>query len=174
MLDHVNKPITNEDFSSESIDKFGRSNLKAFLTEDARYKLKRSDYNDLKLIANDILDEKINGMVFSHQGVPHAFCLYKIENKTIKLETLYTTMNGKGNEMLLYAMKILQQSADKLSLQAGLEEGATPISIVVTENNQKMLPYFLRAARLAKIEVNIERPVLELTTGDDKTINMVI
>ncbi|WP_058520755.1 hypothetical protein [Legionella tucsonensis] len=63
--------------------------------------------------------------------------------------------------MMIYAMNILQQSSDRLSIQAGLQEGATPITIVINENNNDMLRYFLRAARLAKIEVNVERLVPE-------------
>ncbi|KTD73754.1 hypothetical protein Ltuc_1601 [Legionella tucsonensis] len=66
-----------------------------------------------------------------------------------------------GQEMMIYAMNILQQSSDRLSIQAGLQEGATPITIVINENNNDMLRYFLRAARLAKIEVNVERLVPE-------------
>lgn len=167
---YLNKPITNEDYSHESIDGFGRANLKSFFKQNERYKLKRSDYRDLDLIANDIMNENTQGIVISHQAIPHIFCLYKIENRAIKLDTLFTLMNGKGQEMMNYAMKILQQLSDRLSLQGGLEEGATPITIVINENNENMLRYFLRTAQLAKIEVNIERLAPEVLNDENLII----
>lgn len=154
---YLQKPITNEDYVYESIDEFGRANLRAILVQNDKFKFKHSDYKNLDLIANNIMNEDISGIVITHQGMPHVFCLYKIENKIVKLDTLFTLTPGKGQEMMIYAMKILKQLSDKLSIHAGLEEGSTPIAIVVNDNNDNMLCYFLRAARLAKIEVNIER-----------------
>jgi hypothetical protein len=81
-------------------------------------------------------------------------------------------MNGEGQEIMIYTMKILQQLSDRLSIQAGLEEGAIPITIVVNDNNSDMLRYFLRAAQLAKIDVNIERLESELSSQDTLTVNI--
>lgn len=159
---YLNKPISNEDYSYETVDKFGRLNLQAIFTQSNKFKLKHSDYHNLDLIAEAIMNKENQGIVINHQGIPHAFALYKIENKTVKLDTLFTLEHGKGQEMLLYALKILSKVADKLSIQAGLEEGATPITIAVNDNNDKMLTYFLRAAQLAKLQVNIERPDMRL------------
>jgi hypothetical protein len=165
---YLDKPITNEDYTHESIDRFGRASMQAIFTQNPRVKLKQSDYKNLELLAKDMMSEENQGIVVCHRGIPHAFCLYKIENKTVKLHTLFTLMGGKGQELLFHMMNNLQKLADKLSLQAGLKEGETPITLVMNENNEKMLYFFLRAARLAKIEVNIEREesqsLLELTS----------
>jgi hypothetical protein len=154
---YLNKPITSEDYTHESIDHFGRLNLRAFFTQNDRYKLKQSAYKDLVCIATNIMDERNQGIVITHQGIPHAFCLFQIENKKIKLDTIFTLTAGKGQEIMIYAMNILNQLSEKFAIQAGLKEGSIPITIVLDENNNNMLRYFLRAARLAKIEVNIER-----------------
>lgn len=153
----LNKPITNKDYLVKSIDDFGRKNLQVLFTENDRFKLKHSDYVDLNLIAKQMLDLNNQGMIVSYQGKPQAFALYSIENKVIKLHTLFTLESGKGNEVMIYLLKLLNKKANKLSIQAGLGENATPISIVVDNNNEPMLKYFLRAARLAVIDVNIER-----------------
>jgi hypothetical protein len=152
---YANKPITNEDYNHESIDNFRRINLRAIFMQSNRYELKQSDYKDLDLIAKAIMDKSNQGFVIVRQGLPRAFCLYQIENKTIKLDTLFT-LDEKGQELMVYVIKILNQLADRFSVQAGLKEGETPICIVVNDNNEKMLRFFLRAARLAKIAVNIE------------------
>ncbi len=154
---YLDKPISNEDYSTESIDQLGRANLQAFFVQNPRFKLKRSDYKDLDLIAKDMMHAETQGFVACHKGIPHSFCLYKVENKTVKLNTLFTLENGNAQEMMIFLLKNLKKVSEKLAIQAGLDEGAIPITIEVNENNEKMLPYFLRAARLAKINVNIER-----------------
>jgi hypothetical protein len=154
---YVKKPITHEDYSHEDIDHFGRINLQAFYTQNSKYTLKYNAYKDLDIIAKDMMNAETNGIIACHQGIPHAFGLYKIENKTVKLQTLFILENGKGQEMMIYLLKNLQKIADKLANREGLDNGAIPITIVEDENNTKMLFYFLRAARLAKIDVNIER-----------------
>ncbi|WP_347571109.1 hypothetical protein [Legionella sp.] len=154
---YLNKPITNEDYLQETIDRFGRAKLRAAFLLDPRYKLKQSNYQNLDLIANAIMNEETHGIVVSQKGIPHAFFLYKVENKTVKLDILFALKGGKGQEMLIYGMHIMQKIADKLSIQTGLEEGATPITIVINDNNADMLKYFLRIARLSKVAVVIER-----------------
>lgn len=157
------KPITNEDYSHESINSFARRKICAFFKQDDRYKLGRSDYTNLEDIANGIENERNQCMVFSFQGKPHGFCLYKIEDKVIKLDTMFTFTGGKGQEFMIYAWKILNQLSEKLAVQAGLKEGSLPITLIETENNHKMMKYFLRAARVAKVNVNIERMKPEAT-----------
>ncbi|STX50908.1 Uncharacterised protein [Legionella busanensis] len=169
---YLNKPITNEDYSHESIDSFGRANLRAIFIQSDKFKFKYSDYKNLDLIAKNIMNEEMSGIIITYHGIPHAFCLYKIENKTVKLDTLFTLMSGKGQELMIYEMKILKKFADRLSIQAGLEEGAIPVTINVNENNNDMLRYFLRAARLAKIEVNIERLVSEPLVENNLSISI--
>jgi len=57
---------------------------------------------------------------------------------------------------MIYQMNILRQLSDRQAIKAGLKEGAIPITITINENNHKMLRYFQRAARLAKVEITIE------------------
>jgi hypothetical protein len=169
---YLNKPITNEDYVNESLDRFGRINLRAIFTQSPRFKLKHSAYKDLDLINQKIMNEENQGIVISHQGEPHAFCLYTIENKTVKLETLFTLSSGKGQELFIYGLKILKKISDRLSIQAGLAEGAIPISIIVNENNADMLQYFLRSARLSKLEVNIEKNHFKPSIEQNSCITM--
>lgn len=168
---YLNKPITNKDYSHELIDNFGRANLHAIFTENERVKLKDTDYKNLSLISNNIMNSDTQGMVMSYHGVPHAFCLYRIENKKVKLDTIFTLQDGKGQEIMIYGMKILKKLADKLAIQAGLKEDSTPISIVINDNNEEMLGYFLRAARLAKVEIIIEKEIVKhLSATNQKDI----
>jgi len=157
---YLNKPITNKDYLHTLLYKFGRANLRAIFTENERVRLKKSDYKNLDLISDAIMNPDYQGIVISYHGIPHAFCLYKIENKKVKLDTIFTLHEGKGQEIMIYGMKILKKLADKLSIQSGLNEDSTPISIVINENNNELQGYFLRAARLAKVEVAIEKQVL--------------
>lgn len=158
---YLNKPISNQDYSNESIDQFGRVSLQAFYTKNPRYLLKNSDYKDLNLIAKDIMNSETQGIVVCNKGVPHAFALYKVENKTVKLNTLFTLENGKAQEMMILLLRNLKKISERLAIQAGLDEDGIPITIVVNENNEKRLSYFLRAVRLAKIDVNIERVLIQ-------------
>jgi len=52
--------------------------------------------------------------------------------------------------------------------------GSYPNNNRCKENNNDMLRYFLRAARLAKIEVNIENLVPNLSSEDKSTVNMIV
>jgi hypothetical protein len=169
---YLNKPITNQDFLHESLDIFGRANLQAIFMQNSKFILKQSAYKNLDLIASKMMNEETQGIVVSYQGIPQAFLLYKIENKTVKLDTIFTLSPANGQEMILYGMKILSQIADRLSIQAGLEEGATPITIRLDENNEGMFQHFLRAARIAKLEVTIEEVQHKTSMQESVTTKM--
>lgn len=155
------KPVTNKEYDNEPIDRLGRAYLRAVYMKCDRFKSKISDYKNLSLIAEDIMNEENHGILVTREGSPQAFCLYKIENNTIMLHTLFTISNNR-QELMIYQMNILKELADKHSIRAGLEEGATPITLVINENNKDMQKYFLRAARLTKIEVNlVENAILD-------------
>lgn len=154
---YLNKPVTNEDYLHESIESFGRANLRAVFTGSNQFKLKQSNYKNLEVIAQDMMNEEIQGMVLTYQGMPHAFCLYRMFENKIRLETLFTLTSGNSQEIMLLQMNILKKIAEKNSIRAGQEEGDIAITIVVNENNENMLPWFLRAARLSKLEATIER-----------------
>lgn len=156
---YLKRPISNRDYSHESIEQFGRANLLAIFNENERVKQKDSLYKNLNLISDEIMKNDTHGIVLCYQGIPHAFSLYTFEKNQIKLNTLFTLKEAFCQEMMIYGMKILKEVADRLSLQAGLKENGISITLVINENNQALSDDFLRAARLAKIEVIIENSI---------------
>ncbi len=150
------KPITNKEFVNESIDKFGRARLRAVFMRDDRYQYKISDYKDLEKIASDIMDEETLGMVVTKNGIIHSFFLYNIENKKVCIHTLFTLSIGIGQESMIYGMNCLKKISNRLALQTGRKPEDNFLQITLNENNKGMLKYFLRAARLAKVDVEIE------------------
>jgi hypothetical protein len=62
---------------------------------------------------------------------------------------------GQNQEAMIYGMKMLQ----KISVECAKRQGATTdeisLKIAKSENNKEMLKYFLRAANLANVAVQV-------------------
>ncbi|HEX2548299.1 MAG TPA: hypothetical protein VHM20_00610, partial [Gammaproteobacteria bacterium] len=115
------KPITSKEFINESIEDFGRSQLRAVFMRDNRYQHKRSDYKDLDLIAAAIMNDDTQGIVITKNGIPQAFFLYTMQNKILFVDTLFTLSVGEGQEAMIYGMNILKKISNKYANQAGLK-----------------------------------------------------
>lgn len=68
---------------------------------------------------------------------------------------------------MIYGMNIIKNMSDKLATQMGTKGETAPITIVVDDNNEDLIEYFLRAARLAKVMVNIQRLTCEPSNSND-------
>lgn len=147
---YEDKPISNKEFMNESIDDFGRAQLRAVFMNDERYKQNRTGYKDLNKIANEIMEAEVSGIVITKHGVPHAFYLYKVVNERIQMHTLFTLSVGMGQEALLYGMILLKKLSNKLHGKDA------PLQISINDNNKDMLIFFLRASELANVPVELE------------------
>ena len=150
------KPIENKEFLEVSLDEFGRENLIEIYKLDPRVLSKNSAYRDLNAIVSQIEDLTFEGLVVTKKSKALAFILYTRGQNGVYLHTFFTLTGGMEQEAMIYGLSRLKQVCDEQALRTGRERGELPLTFAVSPNNEKMLPYLSRAARLGKIDFRIE------------------
>jgi len=149
------KPVHNKEFLEEPLDEFGREKLSAVYKANSRVLSKNSGYRDLDAIVSQIEDRAMEGLVITKQSKALSFLLYTRDQYGVYLHTFFTLSGGMGQEALIYGLTALKQICDEHALKIGREKGEIPITFVLNSNNEEMLPYMSRAARLGKIAFKI-------------------